>query len=97
MATPSLLQASLPHFPALQEGVEPAVPLARRLQHAVRGSMEQTTADSPLAQTGVQDGLSTQSATSAAHPRCLWECKSQEEVAAAVCRRGGEKIQVFPL
>lgn len=57
MAAPSLLQASLPRLSALQEGVEPAVPLACRLQHAAGGSVEQTAADGPLAQTGVQDGL----------------------------------------
>lgn len=57
MAAPPLLQAAVPRVPAVQEGVEPAVPLARRLQHAAGGAVEQAPADGPLAQTGVQDGL----------------------------------------
>lgn len=57
MAASSLLQASHSCLSAVPEGVEPAVPLACRLQHAAGGSMEQAAADGPLAQTGVQDGL----------------------------------------
>lgn len=57
MATPSLLQAALPCLSALQKRVQPAVPLAHPLQHAAGGTMEQTAADGPLAQTGVQDGF----------------------------------------
>ncbi len=57
MATPSLLQASLPRSSALQERVELTVPLASRLPHAAGGAVEQIAADGSLAQTGVQDGL----------------------------------------
>lgn len=97
VAASSLLQASHSCLSAGPEGVKPAVPLACRLQHAAGGPVEQTAADGPLAQTGVQDGLRAQSAASAAHPRCFWERESQEDPAVAVGRRGGRGIQVLPL
>lgn len=97
VAAPSLLQAPLPRLPTLQERVEPAVSLACCLQHAAGGAVEQATADGPLAQTGLPDGLWAQSAASAAHPYFFWECESQEEAATAVCRGGGADSQVLSL
>lgn len=97
MAASSLLQASVPCVPTFQEGVEPAVPLACRLQHAAGGTVEQTTTDSTLAQAGVQDGLWAQSAAPTAHPHCFWECESQEDAATQGCWRGWGNNQVFRL
>lgn len=57
MAAPPLLKTPLPCLQALQEGVELTVPLARCLQYATSGSMEQAATNSPLVETGVQDGL----------------------------------------
>lgn len=57
MAAPPLLPASFPCLPAIEEGDQPAVPLARGVTHAPGGTMEPTPPDHTLAQAGVQDGL----------------------------------------
>lgn len=53
MAAPPLLEAPLPCLQALQEGVQPALPLACCLQHATGGSMEQAATNGPLVETGI--------------------------------------------
>jgi len=56
VAAPALVAAARPRGPAHRQGVRPAVPLARGLQHAARHPLEPPAADRPLAQAGVPHG-----------------------------------------
>lgn len=98
MAAPPLLEAPLPRLQALQEGVEPAVPLARRLQHAAGVSVEQAAADGPLVEAGVQDGLPAQSAASDAHSNRFWDRGGEKGAASGFAAAGGGgDVRVLPL
>lgn len=95
MAEPALLPAPRPRLPARQERVRPPVPLARGLQHAARGPLEQVAADGSLAQARVQGGLWARSSAPAARLPRLRGRQGQEAAAGRHAWQPGRDLQVF--